>query len=349
MFEYVGALHIHSHCSDGSGSLKRIIRAAKRSGLDFVVISDHNNMRIREEGQPGWYGDLLVIIGEEVSPPFNHYMAFGIHQEVRPDKKRAQANIDAVAAQGGIGFISHPDAFHRAYTEDSKIGSALRFGLAVYPWRDWQAEGFTGIEVWQYMYDWLKFLNHFNLLLHILTPQRFITGPDPRTLRRWDRLNMTRKVVGIGTLDAHARPRALGILPISSYRYLFGTIRTHILTPEPFCHDYKSDLETLLASFSHGSCFFANDRVADSSGFRFYIRSNDTTFHPGDQCPLAEETEAIVILPHQAEISIISNGKLIFSSSGESLCKPILNPGVIRVEVRKDNKPWIFSNPIWVA
>lgn len=349
MYEYTGAIHIHTRCSDGSGSLKTIIEAARRAGTDFIVISDHNNMGIRKEGNSGWHNDILVIIGEEISPHFNHYMAVGIEKEILPDETCAQSNIDAVTRQGGLGFVAHPFARHRPCSASSWLDKLLRLDVTVYPWDDFDAEDFDGIEVWQYMYDWVKSLNSFNVLAHMVFPNRFITGPDAETMRMWDEANMRRKVVGIGTLDAHGKPSILRMFPVCSYRYLLGTVRTHILTPSPFAGSRTADEQTVIEALRHGRCFFANDELGDSSGFRFYFKSEGTTYQMGEQCPLRDETELLVMAPQEAEIRVMLDGKLLSTAHGESLCRSIHSSGVVRVEARLADKPWIFSNPIYVV
>jgi len=350
VFEYIGAVHIHSHCSDGSGSLRQIVRAARLAGADFIVISDHNNMSIRKEGSSGWHDGVLVLIGEEVSPHYNHYMAIGIEEEIVPNQESAQANIDAVARQGGIGFLAHPFAFRRRSNGwVARLDRLIGLDVTVYPWRDLHVKRFDGIEVWQYMYDWVKSVNSFNIFAHVLAPERFITGPTAETLKLWDEANARRKVVGIGTLDAHAKPRVLGMFPICSYRYLMGTIRTHIICPEPFTGESMADERSVIEALRYGSCFFANDRVADSSGFRFYIKSGGVTYQMGDKCALADDTELCVILPRDGEIRVIRDGAPVSVTHGESLCRNVRAGGVLRVEARIKGKPWIFSNAIHVT
>ena len=46
MFQYCGAIHIHSLFSDGTGDLNTIVKAAKKSGLDWIIVTDHNTMEI---------------------------------------------------------------------------------------------------------------------------------------------------------------------------------------------------------------------------------------------------------------------------------------------------------------
>ena len=63
MFEYVGALHMHSTFSDGSGEVKDIAKYAGEIGLDYIILTDHNTLRALKEGFEGWYGDTLLLVG----------------------------------------------------------------------------------------------------------------------------------------------------------------------------------------------------------------------------------------------------------------------------------------------
>ncbi|HQE98760.1 MAG TPA: PHP domain-containing protein, partial [Anaerolineae bacterium] len=72
--EYAGNLHIHSVYSDGSGRHAEIAEAAAAAGLNFVIVTDHN---VRVEGLEGYYGRVLLLIGEEAHnsrrrPQANH-------------------------------------------------------------------------------------------------------------------------------------------------------------------------------------------------------------------------------------------------------------------------------------
>src|SRR5207244_10179820 len=55
-------VHLHSVHSDGTGTVEEIAKAAE--GIDVVLLTDHDTMA----AEPGWYGDVLVLVGEEVSP-----------------------------------------------------------------------------------------------------------------------------------------------------------------------------------------------------------------------------------------------------------------------------------------
>ena len=61
--EVVGAVHVHTTHSDGAGSVQHVAAAARRAGLDFVVVTDHNTFGAKPA--EGYAGDLLLIVGTE--------------------------------------------------------------------------------------------------------------------------------------------------------------------------------------------------------------------------------------------------------------------------------------------
>ena len=80
MYEYVGAIHIHSTYSDGTGEIPDIARAASEVGLDFIMLSDHNSLKAKKDGWEGWRDDVMVLIGYEINDrdDRNHYLACGL-------------------------------------------------------------------------------------------------------------------------------------------------------------------------------------------------------------------------------------------------------------------------------
>ena len=42
--DLAGAVHVHSDLSDGSSSVWEIVNAARFAGLDFVVLTDHDDV-----------------------------------------------------------------------------------------------------------------------------------------------------------------------------------------------------------------------------------------------------------------------------------------------------------------
>src|SRR4051812_26712624 len=101
-------VHVHSTHSDGTGTVPEIAAAAARNAVDVVLLTDHDTLAAVRAGEEGWHGNVLVLVGEEVTPPErDHYLAFGVSREV----KRRQPAADicaAVTSAGGFGFAAHP-------------------------------------------------------------------------------------------------------------------------------------------------------------------------------------------------------------------------------------------------
>src|SRR6266550_584412 len=108
MHDLACVVHLHSTYSDGTGTVPQIARAARTNHLDAVLLTDHDTLEARRRGEEGWHGDVLVLVGEEVTPKDrDHYLAFGLDREVK--RRQPAAGICAdVARAGGFGFAAHP-------------------------------------------------------------------------------------------------------------------------------------------------------------------------------------------------------------------------------------------------
>lgn len=127
-----GNLHTHTTASDGDSPPEAVARWYRDAGYDFLVISDHNVRVAVDELQAGLDAEggrrLLLIPGEELTewlPTGERILALhvnGIHttrQIGSPGGATAvevlQRMIDAVAADGGLPSLNHPN-FWRSVT-----------------------------------------------------------------------------------------------------------------------------------------------------------------------------------------------------------------------------------------
>ncbi|MDP4173294.1 MAG: histidinol-phosphatase [Bacteroidota bacterium] len=345
MFEYVGAIHIHSVFSDGSGEVNDIGNFASEVGLDFIIITDHNTLRAQREGYEGWYGNTLLLVGYEINDKENknHYLALDIDQTFST-RLPAKEIVSRVKSAGGIGFIAHPHEKRNSMKEHP-----------AYPWTEWSTDEFNGIEIWNHMSEWMEGLTEENKYQSFIHPLKTIVAPQEETLRTWDRLNMERTVVGIGGIDAHAhKVNLFGFFEVEvfPYKVLFKSIRTHILTSEKIeigqSPDKLQKAKTLIyESLRKGHCFVSNYYHSDASGFRFFGEDGNKSYQMGDCLLLNDKAKLKVLLPSPTgEIRLIRNGKLydkVISSDAEFHIK---EKGAYRTEVFLDNKAWIYSNHI---
>src|SRR5204863_8009053 len=76
----LGVVHVHTTLSDGAATPDEVIAAAREAGLQFVVITDHNNLDAKK--WEGYHDGLLVIVGTEVSTTAGHLLGLGIADPV---------------------------------------------------------------------------------------------------------------------------------------------------------------------------------------------------------------------------------------------------------------------------
>jgi len=334
LFEYRGAIHIHSTYSDGSGSIPAILNAASQTDLDFLIATDHNSLEARVHGWEGWHGNQLLIVGDEVSSRRGHCLAIGTAQRVNHWQPLQQIVTD-IHRQKALSFIAHP---HGCYKPLLKTIN--------HSWRDWSVDNFTGLELWSYMFDWIRDFRYYRFWGHYFHPDRYIRGPHENTLEIWDRICRTRRCVAIGGIDAHARKYLPLPFTVFPYKDAFSTLRTHVLLSEAFSGNAKPDINHVKHALKIGRCFIGYDGLSDTTGTCF--QSSDGAVQMGDEIPFDKPLDLEIHLPTAAEITIVYNGHPQHTVSTDHFAFCARSPGVYRAEVRLYNRPWIFTNPIYM-
>lgn len=356
MFEYTGAIHIHSIYSDGTGKIEEIAKAASDSGLDFIMMTDHNTLKPKEDGYEKRLNNVMVIIGYEVNDMNNknHYLVFGLNEVIGSYsvldngelgcKLHAKEYVRLVNEKGGIGFIAHPD-------EERRIIK----GHVAYPWTQWEINDFTGIEIWNHMSEWIEGMSDSNQLQRFLHPLKSIQSPPNKTISRWDVISQQRHVTGIGGVDAHAfKENIMGMFEVEifAYKILFKSIRTHVLLNEEITKKdkFEHSKNKILEALKTGRCFTANFYHGDARGFRFFAECGKEVYNMGDtiECDRGDNTILRIFVPKQCEIRLIYNGSKIAEINGLQLTFDAKKSGAYRVECWKNGKGWIFSNHIRV-
>jgi len=330
-YDLTCVIHVHSTYSDGTGTVPEIASAAKRAGVDIVLLTDHDTLAAKDHGEERWHDGVLVLVGEEISPPDrDHFLAFGIDDKINRHQSGPEI-CAAVKAAGGFGFGAHP--FSRGSERLKRAGIKFR-----------DLDCLDGIELWSFLNDTGERVRGVrDLARMIAAPQRAIGGPPQDNLREWDRLCQARRVVAIGGLDAHQfglRIRGRVPLRLMSYERTFKQLHTHVLCERPPTGDLEHDRALVYGALREGRCYIANDQVADARGFAFSQMGEEVAFEPG--------LELHVRTPHAAEIRLLRDGEIVAATTGNELDHAIERYGVHRVEVMRGNRPWIYSNPVYV-
>jgi len=338
LYEYVGVIHIHSSYSDGTKSIPDIAKIAIEAGLDYLLFADHMTLKPLELGFEGWYGPVLVLIGYEIndSSNRNHYLAFNVDR-VLSQNMDAKGYVAEVRRAGGIGFIAHPDEKRTAFPEHPP-----------YPWLEWDTDQFDGIEIWNHSSEWAERLTRKNMIRHYMHPRRDLTGPEKVTLDRWDKLNLYRRVVGIGGSDVHAFRYKFGplVVEIFPYKVQLRAIRTHILLESPLSGSLSVDKRSVYSALVKARCFVSNFRWGDASGFRFWAKYGEDIYNMGDRSPMPRYVDFHVKTPLEGEIELLRNGEPVYTACGRELFFSTDLHGAYRVEVRRSGKIWLLSNHI---
>ncbi|MBN2538424.1 MAG: PHP domain-containing protein [Deltaproteobacteria bacterium] len=348
LYDYTGIIHFHSEYSyDGRASIAEIVKAAGENSIDFLMLTDHSTLEAKKRGLEGWHGDVLLIVGEEIAPRFNHYLAFGIDRPTivgNDDEVNPQVYINAVREQGGIGFISHPD--HQ--------GTEM-FHVKHFPWQDWTVSGYAGIGIWDFMTDWQFYLRgYLSGLIGFLFPAYVLKGPKKVTLERWDSLNQNSRVVGIGELDNHdSFKKVLGMgFSVFPFSKAFKFVRTHLLTEAPLVRDNGKDQKMLLTALERGRAYAALEYFCEAKGFLFMIADKARQATMGDEFFLDGKALLRVEVPERSRICVIRDGVPFGETVGKIKEYEIRKKGVYRIEVFLKHfgkyRPWIFSNPVYV-
>lgn len=361
---YSGNIHIHTRFSDGEKLHDAIAQDAIAAGLDFIIVTDHN---VYVTGVEGYYrnerGRVLLLTGEEVHnvrrrPQASHFLAYNARKELASYASDPQSLIDETVKAGGLGFLAHP------YEEDLPLMGEINLG-----WHDWDIEGFSGLEIWNYMSSFKnaiarhtadlrwknKLIAKLGALRIALHPERYLNGPEPETLALWDDfLSKGMRVNAIGSSDAHGTPMQLGPWrrEIFPYEFLFRAVNTHVLLSRPFNGDVEHDRLLLMQAISRGNCWVGYDMAGPTKDFRFTVQGAAKGIM-GDEMPFGFGATLQIRAPVRCRIRVIRHGQVVTEVERESNLTYIPDePGAYRVEClipyEGRERGWIYSNPIYL-
>ena len=373
--EYIAAVHVHTTYSDGEFSHAQVAETAMSAGLDCVLVSDHN---VWVKGPERYYSNkdrkTLLLVGEEAhdaarQPQKSHLLIFGAQTELVGLAAHPQALINAARQNGALTFLAHPYESAAPVVDEPDIS-----------WADWEVEGFTGLEIWNYMSEFKGLLtSRANTVRYALNPEFGIMGPPPPALAKWDELTLAgKKVVAVGGADAHGTTYQMSGLKrvIFPYEFLFHQVNTHLLSEAPLTGACEADRSVVLGALAKGHCFVGYDGIAPTRGFRFtgnsdlgkLLMGDETLNRGGVTLQIAVPTTPGVpqrsasaarspTQPGGVKVSthLIRNGSELAQWKNQTNITTVVPPGeagVFRVEVRLRyrgrQRGWIYSNPIYL-
>jgi len=310
-----GDLHMHTVHSDGNWTIPELISSARNTGLDFIVITDHNTASHHEEINRLSKGlrQPLVLRGEEITTYGGHTNAWGLPSgtwidfRTHPGDTSRISKIAAAARRAGaVISINHPFVLCG--------GCAWSYDLA--------ARDFDAIEVWNGPWDFT----------------------DEPAIKMWDKiLQSGRRITAIASSDSHrpdtpiGKPSSHVAERVLSQRALLNAIRQgHVYLTDGGARSAVS-FEAEVANGKRPSRWIVGDEIwLNAPGsLRFFITTR--TAAPG------------------ATVSLISNGQIIRNFPAKNDGQPQVielecpHDSYFRLEVRDAAKVMIaLTNPIYV-
>lgn len=335
-----GVLHAHgSRSPDARGSVADIARAARASGIDFVVVSDHD--ADDAVPAPAYVDGVLVLGGMERSTDGGHALVLGASPLPFRLDGEPEAVLRDAEALGAFVIASHPAA--------ARAESAWTAGCAGLAGRE--VVSFGDAASWPLgprgLLAALRYpLDPRGALLQALHP--------PRGARAgWDACLAAAPAAGWLGSDAHGGVR-LGpvFLPVPSYRAVFSLGANHLALDEPANGDAAHDAALVWRALRGGRGYAALDGLADATGFAFVAAAGARTAGPGETLEVApgEVVRLTARAPAAATLELLHDGRPV--ARGPAVDLATAAPGVYRVEASLDAdaraRPWIVSNAIGV-
>jgi len=331
-----GAIHIHTLYSDGTENIEKISKYALNAGLDWIIITDHNTMQVKE----GIYNGVVVLTGEEITPPSaDHYLAIGINETIAPCDN-PQIYVDKVREQGGFGITAHPDESESRKNKQPPL--------------IWEDKSITGdcIELWNWFSDWADNFDDTNIFTRAYAyffRHGLIKGPAAATIKRWDEINSRSEQIFPATagIDAHALIIRQYIIPLRIFHYkvMLNTLRNIINHAEEFEGSFEHKKSLIINALKSGQNVMYNKHICALPP-EIYIENNSSRVFTGGSIKTDENTYLNVSTPDKSLIKVYLNGFLTEKTYSDSLKYKIVQKGKYRVEIYVKNNPWAFSNPI---
>lgn len=329
--DYRGVIHIHSELShDSDGKFENIVKAAQNNQIDFVVLTDHWSPDLYKKSKRGVFEKILFIAGAEISK---------------------NEGITLLVLPLPENFIPENDwrknIFNLRKKKSAVLASHIEFSQTP------QLTSVDGIEMTN-LHSILVDRTYFGFVwmwFGALFPQNwdlsFIFDSDVlKNIPRWRYLNQDLKIPAFAGNDTHDNYRQLWRLgkKLGSYNNTFKLITTHV---------WSENLEEklIVEAIKNGKSYFSFEIFGNAKNFRFYGTNGKEVFLPGDNTSIKEKTTIVLQAPphkdpKNTKLKILRDNKLIKEGAGILLTLETNVPGNYYGEIWKNNKPWIFSNPI---
>jgi hypothetical protein len=382
LHDYKAILHAHAEDSAHTGGTRpEMLADAKKAGVNVIMLTDH--LRPPRDFMDSWRGfhdGVLFIPGSEAKG-FLVYPANSIMDRIEEPTPKL---ISAVTSSNGLIFLSHaeerPDhpmdgltgmEIYNRHADakkdmagllalamrllDPKQLAQLQEDLRLYP-DELLAAQVTRLD--DYMQKWdtesqARRLTgvaandcHHNqiMIVKMVDEETVLIGTNVDKDEQMRRVTAESRP-GIREMTKGKKPGdILARADFDPYYRSFRDSTTHILAPELTESAIRSALK-------EGHAFVSHDWMCDATGFQFVVLPSGNPIM-GDEIKLETGQKLRARFPVQCHIRLLRNGKVIADSEADQFEYALEGPGVYRVEgwlkLDSEDRPWIYSNPIYV-
>jgi len=338
IFQYRGAIHIHTLFSDGTGTVDSISKAAKKAGLKWIIITDHNSLEVEE----GIFNGVYVLKGNEISLVENHYLTIDV-KEVIEATENPRIYVNKTREIGGFGFAAHPD---ESLSRKNHVKPLRWLDKSIVP---------DGVEIWNWFSAWGDKYDESNIFTKAYTflfNKRLVTLPHRETLAWWDSLNKnTEKIVpAIFGVDAHAIKVKGYILPLKAFPYKssFKTLQNMICLREQLSDDFETAKKQIFNALKSGNNLMVNNYLSSDIPEISFSNSEGSVFG-GEKINLDENTFLNIKFNKKLEIKIYRYDNEIVTAKSKDFTLKIEQEGKYRAEILYKNRGFVYTNPVIVT
>lgn len=357
-YDYKGIINVHSDLSIGSSPITQIIKSAKNSKLDFMILTDLNEFSEKNLVE-GYFDETLILSGSKISYLDSRFIVIPFQKQV-------------LGRNLGDAQIKLADLLSQEKSKDHLIVLAHPY-KAGFSWTGPLPQGLDGIELINLKslshraFDisklsplWSLFIYPFNSALSFI---RLFNEPTEE-LNLFDSSQSYGHFYGFSGAEASARafPITDYLIKFPSYQKTFEIFSNHVILKSELTGNVKSDKTKILGALKNGNFYLSFDMLGDPKGFKCLIEDRSKSFLIGSKVKWNKNLKLKISLPHKPnyffETVIYRNGSR-FNTINESTAEiEITQPGVYRVQVRVSPYfplpdatkwiTWIYTNPFFV-
>ncbi len=357
-----GVIHVHSTFSDGGGVPMEIARAGIDAGLDFVILTDHNDSRSRRDYEKR-YDSLDLFVEMEASTPAGHAITFYSHTNA---KRFSDPRVTDLTYEHFIGqpspqdfFIcaSHPSNLKNPWTELDRYPDGMEIANFDSFWQRQASESLLSISLTAAIFP-------FNNYLGAMRFFQFYR----KDIDTWDGMNIISPGhFGIIGHDTHSRLKLSRDLVFRWPDYLetFQLASNVVFLDEDPPEEFEARKSQLYKAIRRGAMAVHFRLVYPFAESDWNLTCGNQTVKSGGTINASPDCHFQSVMPvhfpYPIHLRLVKDGKIIHEETTEESVRrlPAAGPGVYRLEVYarmrsalhlllRSDVPYLFYNPIYI-